>query len=164
MATENLQREDIQREIYALQRILDQGDQGRILIELEEARQKALAEQFGAETALNATLAKAQLLGLFPAAPEPPGFEIRDELPGERPLQPDRARGTRVQRYMCDAYTFRVAGALFLSGTMLTRSSPAEREATMAPPFRTPTEGIIVTIEKRVGSPPGGKEGFGGLG
>lgn len=83
-----LERNEILLEIHALQRVMDETRTGRILLELEDARHKALSEEFGAETALSATIVKAQMLGYLPAQQVVQHIHpvASDELPGEREL------------------------------------------------------------------------------
>ena len=86
-----LERNDIRLEVYGLQRIAAHNRMSRVLLELEEARQKALAEPIGAMDAAQITLAKAQLQGLLsiPAlAAEAATMQLTYDddtlLPGER--------------------------------------------------------------------------------
>jgi hypothetical protein len=74
-------REDIRLEIYVQQRFRQTYTLNHVVVELEQARQKALAEPVGAETAAQITATKAILLGLVTATPayNRPLFHIEAE-------------------------------------------------------------------------------------
>jgi hypothetical protein len=87
-----IDREDIQLETWFQKRLLADHGQGRLLAELEEARQKALKEETGAELAGLIAILRAQLAGIIAmpqASPAPSGLSLAQALAVEETEIPE---------------------------------------------------------------------------